>query len=165
MVRNPILLLSFSEWRFGQYFHLNTIHLEGFPIRQYFRLKHSLIYLIGGSVGTITLPHLWRYWHHCWRVDVAVTGNTREKAATDYRWRHCPEKVSLKHSRVFVIYITIGKVGMFVSFIFDNKVDSFACNSNHCASCVKFRKYFEKRQCQKIRFKVLTLKSMRIFFF
>ena len=30
--------------------------------------------------------------------------------------------------------------------------------------CVKFRKYFEMRQCQKIRFKVLTWKSMRKFF-
>ena len=32
------------------------------------------------------------------------------------------------------------------------------------APCVKFRKYFEMRQCQKKRFKVLTLKSMRKFF-
>ena len=31
--------------------------------------------------------------------------------------------------------------------------------------CVKFRKYFEMRQCQKIHFKVLTRKSMRKFFF
>ena len=31
--------------------------------------------------------------------------------------------------------------------------------------CVKFRKYFEMRQCQKIRFKVLTWKSMSKFFF
>ena len=29
--------------------------------------------------------------------------------------------------------------------------------------CVKFRKYFEMRQCQKRRFKVLPWKSMRIF--
>ena len=35
----------------------------------------------------------------------------------------------------------------------------------HTTHWVKFRKYFEMRQGQKIHFKVLTLKSMRIFFF
>ena len=30
--------------------------------------------------------------------------------------------------------------------------------------CGKFRKYFQMRQCQKIRSKVLTWKSMRNFF-
>ena len=43
-------------------------------------------------------------------------------------------------------------------------LECFLVMNPTCAPWVKFRKYFEMRQGQKIHFKVLTLESMRIFF-
>ena len=58
----------------------------------------------------------------------------------------------------------------FLVFLEFCKCSILECNSHRkighlCTPWVKFRKYFEMRQGQKIHFKVLTLKSMTNFFF